>query len=295
MNGIINILKPPGLSSHDVVYAVRRKTRIKKVGHTGTLDPNAAGVLPICIGQATKISNYLLEDVKAYRGELTLGITTDTQDLYGSTIEKKPVNLKEEEIKNAILSFKGEYNQLPPMFSALKVKGKKLYDYAREGLEIERTPRQVTIFDINILYIKGNKVLFDVVCSKGTYIRTLCHDIGTKLGCGGIMSFLIRTKSGVFNIEDAITLEEFKNHNHVEELLKSTDYPLSHLPKVQIHESQRRLALNGNKIDSNHFINYTPLPVDTQVTVYLEKQFIGLANIKVDNNRTYIKFTRLLI
>lgn len=295
MDGIINILKPPGMSSHDVVYSVRRKTRIKKVGHTGTLDPNAAGVLPICIGQATKVSNYLLEDTKAYRGELCLGITTDTQDMYGTILEKNPVSCSANEIKEAVLSFVGEYEQLPPMYSALKVNGKKLYDYAREGIELERKSRRVYIYSIDIIYIKDNKVLFDVVCSKGTYIRTLCHDIGLKLGCGGIMSFLIRTKSGVFNIEDAITLEELQGHDNVEELLKPADYPLVNLPKVEIHESQRTLVLNGNKIDSRYFMNSPELPINTLVTVYLKEQFIGLANIKSDNNNTYIKFNRLLI
>lgn len=295
MNGIINVLKPPGMSSHDVVYAIRRKTKIKKVGHTGTLDPNAAGVLPICIGQATKISNYLLEDKKAYRGELALGITTDTQDMYGTILESKPVNFNEVAIKEAVLSFIGKYDQTPPMYSALKVKGKKLYDYAREGIEIERQSRSVEIFDIKIIYIKENKVLFDVICSKGTYIRTLCHDIGKKLGCGGVMSFLIRTKSSVFTIAEAISIEELQEHENIEEILKPMDYPLNHMPKVEIDESQKRLALNGNKIDSKYFINPAVLTVDSLVTVYMEGNFIGLANIKCDNNTTYIKFTRLLI
>lgn len=295
MDGIINILKPPGMSSHDVVSAVRKKTRIKKVGHTGTLDPNAAGVLPICIGQATKVSNYLLEDTKAYRGELTLGLTTDTQDMYGTILEEKPVDFSVEAIKEAILSFVGEYEQLPPMYSALKVKGKKLYEYAREGIELERESRRVTIYDINIVYIKDNKALFDVICSKGTYIRTLCHDIGLKLGCGGVMSFLIRTRSGVFKIEDAITLETLKEHHNPEELLKPADYPLGYLPRIQVHESQRRFVLNGNKIDSSYFLNPPEVPIDSTVTVYLGDQFIGLGNIKGDNNYTYIKFTRLLI
>lgn len=297
MDGIINVLKPPGMSSHDVVYFIRRKMKIKKVGHTGTLDPNAAGVLPICIGQATKVSNYLLEDTKAYRAELTLGITTDTQDFYGAILSENPVECSEDEIREAMLSFMGEYNQLPPMYSALKVKGKKLYDYARQGIEIERESRRINIFNIDIICIKNHKVIFDVECSKGTYIRTLCHDIGTKLGCGGIMSFLIRTKSGEFKLEDSFTLESIKAHENPEELLIPTDFPLSRLPKIIIDESQRKLALNGGKINAIHFVNrkILPLPIETIVTVYLGELFIGLAKIQGIINEEYIKFTRLLV
>ncbi|AKL95430.1 tRNA pseudouridine synthase B [Clostridium aceticum] len=292
MKGILNILKPPGMTSHDVVSRVRKKTRIKKVGHTGTLDPNAAGVLPICIGQATKISQFLLDSTKRYRAELTLGIQTDTQDTYGSILEEKEVKVSQDEIKKAILSFVGEYHQIPPMYSALKVKGKKLYELARQGIEIDREARKVQIHQINIISMVEDKVLFDVVCSKGTYIRTLCHDIGRVLGCGGVMSFLLRTATHNFDIESAITLEELHETEEIEAYLKPIDFPLDHILKINLDASYEKAALNGNRIYIKD--NLYSIPTETEVRIYVEDDFIGIGNIKEDHEKKkYVKFSRL--
>ncbi|AOY77272.1 tRNA pseudouridine(55) synthase TruB [Clostridium formicaceticum] len=292
MKGILNILKPPGMTSHDVVARVRKKTKIKKVGHTGTLDPNAAGVLPICIGQATKISQFLLDSTKQYRAELTLGIETDTQDIYGNTIEKKVVKLSSDEIEKTILSFVGEYYQTPPMYSALKVKGKKLYELARQGIEISREARKVQIHQINIIRMMGEKVLFDVVCSKGTYIRTLCHDIGKILGCGGVMSFLLRTATHNFDIGSAITLEELQQTEDVEAYLKPIDFPLSHILKIDFDAAYKKAALNGNKLYIKD--SFYSIPMETEVRIYVEENFIGIGNIKEDSEKKrYVKFSRL--
>lgn len=296
LNGILNILKPPGMTSHDVVSVVRKELNVKKVGHTGTLDPNAAGVLPICVGRATKISQYLLDSKKKYRVELTLGVETDTEDIYGTVINRSSVVPAEGEIKKAILSFTGTYNQVPPMHSAIKVKGKKLYELARKGIEIERTPRTVTIYSIDIIEIKGNKAMFDVLCSKGTYMRTLCKDIGNILGCGGTMSFLLRMESGKFGLEAAITIEELLETRNVKGLLLPLDFPLKYMPEVIVKPASVKQALNGNKIYSYYSVDNKEIPLETKVRIYIKKQFVGLGIIKRDNiDRNYIKFLRFLL
>ncbi len=296
LNGILNILKPPGMTSHDVVSFVRKEINVKKAGHTGTLDPNAAGVLPICVGQGTKISQYLLDGKKKYRTELTLGIETDTEDIYGTVINKFPVVSTEEEIKKAILSFIGTYNQVPPMYSAIKIKGEKLYKLAREGIEIERSPREVTIYSIDIIEIEANKVMFDVSCSKGTYIRTLCKDIGAALGCGGTMSFLLRIKSGEFDLETTITIEDLLKTKNVKDLLLPLDFPLKHMPGVVVGHVSVKQALNGNDIYSYRSIDDERILSETKVRIYIEKEFIGFGIVKCDNiDRNYIKVLRLLL
>ncbi len=296
LNGILNILKPPGMTSHDVVSVVRKQLNIKKVGHTGTLDPNAAGVLPICIGQATKISQYLLDSTKKYRAELTLGIETDTDDIYGTVINRFPVASTEEEIEEVILSFVGTYNQVPPMYSAIKIRGKKLYELARKGIKIERDSRTVTIYGIDIIEVKGNKVMFDVLCSKGTYIRALCRDIGDMLGCGGTMSFLLRTKSSGLGLETSITIEELSEAKGVESLLLPPDFPLKHMPKIIVKPTSIKQALNGNNIYSYCSINDEKIPSGTKVRIYIKKQFIGFGIVKCDNiDMNYIKVLKLLL
>ncbi len=189
MDRIINILKPPNMTSHDVVGRLRRLTRIKRIGHTGTLDPMAAGVLPVCIGKATKIIEYFEQDAKTYRCEMTLGASTDTEDAWGTVLESSDYVPTEEELRATLLSFVGEIDQIPPMYSALKINGKKLYELAREGKIVEREARRRTIHEIIIIRMDlENKTVLDVKCSKGTYVRTLCHDVGLKLGCYGHMS-----------------------------------------------------------------------------------------------------------
>jgi len=210
MDGIINVYKPLGLSSHGVVSRVRHILNMKRVGHTGTLDPMAEGVLPICIGQGTKASDMLTDSDKQYRAVLRLGVVTDSQDMQGEILEEREVTCTVAEVEAAVKAFEGEISQIPPMYSAIKVGGKKLYELARKGIEVERKPRQVTIKKIQIEEINLPFVTMLVDCSKGTYIRTLCNDIGDKLGCGGAMDSLIRTKAGGFSIEDAISLEQLE-------------------------------------------------------------------------------------
>ncbi|HYG58196.1 MAG TPA: tRNA pseudouridine(55) synthase TruB [Symbiobacteriaceae bacterium] len=212
MDGILNLLKPPGMTSHDVVNAVRRALGIKKVGHTGTLDPGVAGVLPICVGRATRLAEFIAGEDKAYRAEITFGVTTTTQDSFGEvTSEGDASRLTRGDVAYVLTRFHGEIMQVPPMVSAVKVGGKRLYELAREGVEVERQARPVTIHRLQLLDFRpgSHPVAFvDVVCSKGTYIRTLAADIGEALKVGAHMSYLVRTRSGPFTLEAAATLEE---------------------------------------------------------------------------------------
>lgn len=264
MNGILNILKPPGMTSFDVVGYLRGVTKIKKIGHTGTLDPGAVGVLPICIGSATKAIEYMTDKDKVYRAEMTLGVSTDTQDSSGQILEQKPVNVTSEEVSRVVTQFIGKLQQVPPMYSAIKVEGKKLYELARSGITVERMPREIEVYSINIIKNidekgKGPKtVILDVHCSKGTYIRTLCHDIGEQLGCGGHMSFLVRLKAGSFTIASALTLQEVASLHHegrLYENLLSPDQVFDNLSAVQLEEVEESRFLNGvyiNLREGNH-------------------------------------------
>lgn len=212
ITGIVNINKPLGKSSAFVVAVVRRITKIKKVGHTGTLDPLATGVLPICIGrESTRLADFIMQGTKEYLATVELGKTTTTQDSEGEVLTEKEVTVTKEELEKIIKSFIGEISQIPPMYSAIKINGQKMYELARKGVEVERKPRTVTIYNIDIKEINLPYAKILVTCSKGTYIRTLCADIGEKAGCGGYMKDLIRTKSGRFHIEDSVTLEEFED------------------------------------------------------------------------------------
>ncbi|HWI51430.1 MAG TPA: tRNA pseudouridine(55) synthase TruB [Symbiobacteriaceae bacterium] len=212
MDGILNLLKPPGMTSHDVVSVVRRVLGIKKVGHTGTLDPGVAGVLPICVGRATRLAEFIAGEDKAYRAEITFGVSTDTQDSFGTVLtEADAGHLSKGDIAYTITKFQGPIMQVPPMVSAVKVDGKRLYELAREGVEVERQARPVTIHRLQLLDFRPGPrpvAFVDVVCSKGTYIRTLAHDMGQALGVGAHMSYLVRTRSGPFALEQAATLEE---------------------------------------------------------------------------------------
>lgn len=254
MDGILNINKPIGMTSFDVVSRVRKICNTKKAGHAGTLDPDASGVLPVCVGKATKVIEFLMDKNKTYRVGLLLGTATDTQDASGKVIYENPVNATNEEIINVIKSFLGETEQIPPMYSAIKVNGKKLYELARKGLEIERKPRKVTFFSLDILSIekKGDKteVIFDADCSKGTYIRTLCHDIGEKLGCGGHMMSLIRLRSGPFSIEESFSLEEIgdRESNMPEKALIPMDRVLGDFPFVKVNYKDAKKLKNGLSI-----------------------------------------------
>lgn len=252
MNGIININKPLGMTSHDVVSRLRRILGIKKIGHTGTLDPDASGVLPMCVGRATKTADMLTAQDKQYVAEVTLGSATTTLDASGEVTETAEVNVTAEDIARAVKGFEGEIEQIPPMYSAIKVDGKRLYQLAREGVEIERKPRRVTISSIEVLNIdlEGKKFSMKVDCSKGTYIRTLCDDIGRALGCFAHMSALERTRSGRFDIAEAFTLsqvEEMKEAGDTS-FLVPIDKVFEELPKRILSERKAALMCNGVKV-----------------------------------------------
>lgn len=301
MDRIFNINKPTGMTSHDVVYKVRKILKTKKVGHTGTLDPDAQGVLPICVGRATKISDLILNKEKEYICELTLGIETDTYDTSGEVLEKHSTeHLTEEEVIKAINTQVGDIMQYPPIYSALKVNGKKMCDLARSGRadEIEIKARPVTINFIDILEMNLPKVKIKVSCSKGTYIRSVCHDIGKELGVGGCMSYLQRTKSGVFDIERAITLEELEKYRDDDTLMEhsySVEEVLVEFPYLVLHENAVKYYSNGGKIEERRFIegNYKESS-SKRVRVYSnEKEFIGVGILKKEEDILMVKSEKI--
>lgn len=300
MNGIVNVLKPSGMTSHDIVSFMRRILNTKKIGHTGTLDPNAAGVLPICIGKATKIIEYITLKRKKYRAELILGVETDTQDSYGSIINKSTKIPSLTEISSVFNEFIGIIDQVPPMYSAIKYNGKKLYELAREGKVIERNPRKVTIYALDILKVDRNKVLFDVECSSGTYIRTLCHDIGKRLGSYGYMSFLLRTEVYPFKIKDSYTLEEILDINKngkIEDLLIPIDYPLNNYNKINFNEKYFKSLVNGAKINLNKDnIEYKHVFINNEnILVYCDDKFIGIGIVMFNNGQEIMRLKKVLV
>ena len=254
MDGILNIYKEKGFTSHDVVAKLRKILHQKRIGHTGTLDPEAEGVLPVCIGKATKLCGLLTEKEKCYRTTAVLGIKTDTQDTSGQVLAKTDTaGITESQILETILSFVGSYGQIPPMYSAKKVDGKKLYEYARQGIEVEREPVQVTILSIENIDIDMQEYTFsmDVTCSKGTYIRTLCHDIGEKLGCGAAMQSLLRTRVKDFTIQNALTLKEVEElvqeDNLASRMFSVTDM-FPEYKRVHVLEEYHTYPANGNPV-----------------------------------------------
>lgn len=275
MMGVINVLKPPFMTSHDVVAITRRTLNMKKVGHTGTLDPMACGVLPICVGKATKIVDYIQDDKKTYRCKMKLGSSTNTQDRWGEIVEESNKVVSNEEIKAVIATYHGEIEQIPPMFSALKVGGKKLVDLAREGQVIERKPRIRTIFSISNIEIDFPQVTFDVVCSKGTYIRTLCNDIGEDLGTFGHMTFLERLATGKFNLTDAITVEELRATEDFSTILRPVDQAIDTV-RIDVPVRLENAILNGRIINLKPFLRQ-PSDENTIYAVYVKDVFIGIA------------------
>lgn len=253
-DGIINVYKEKGFTSHDVVAKMRGILKQKKIGHTGTLDPDAEGVLPVCLGKATKLCDMLTDKTKTYEAVLLLGMETDTQDTTGTVLNTYPVEAGEEEVKAAVMSFLGHYDQVPPMYSALKVDGKKLYELARAGKEVERKARPVEILDIRIQRIELPRVTITVSCSKGTYIRTLCYDIGKKLGCGGCMESLLRTRVSDFVLEDSLTLsqiEQLRDDGSLGEHILAVDKVFSSYPQLVMKEESDKLVHNGNPFMRN--------------------------------------------
>ena len=256
-HGMINVYKEKGFTSHDVVAKLRGICKQKNVGHTGTLDPDAVGVLPVCLGCATRLCDMLTDKDKEYVAVLRLGITTDTQDATGKVLAEKEVSVSEEEVRAVIASFEGEQLQIPPMYSALKVNGKKLYELAREGKEIERKARPIVVHEIEILSENMPEFTIRVKCSKGTYIRTICHDIGQKLSCGGVMVSLKRTKVGNFGIEDAYTLsqiEDMAKEGKLCEILLPVEKVFEKLPEIRVKETAMKALLNGNQLKKEEIL-----------------------------------------
>ena len=289
-DGIININKPQNMTSHDVVGCVRRTLGIKKVGHTGTLDPMATGVLPICVGRSTRIIEYLDLDLKKYRCILKLGVITDTQDVWGEIIDEKPTDtITEEAIRNAFESFHGIIDQLPPMYSAIKINGKRLYKYAREGEKVEVPTRKIFVDDLEIedISLSEKLVTFVIKCSKGTYIRTICQDVGDKLGCGGTLAGLVRLASGNFVIEKAIELEKFQAMSHVEieKILYQTEYPLIHFGSAVVDKNIGERFANGWHIEMSECeITKKPEFATKDFHIPLRNEYKDAYNIFIKDN-----------
>lgn len=300
MDGIFNIYKEKGFTSHDVVAVVRKTIHMKKVGHTGTLDPDAEGVLPVCVGKATKLSDVIMDGRKSYRAMLKLGVTTTTEDASGEVLEEKPVDFDEEKIRKTMAAFIGTLEQVPPMYSAVKVNGKKLYELAREGKEIQRKARRIEIFDIRIRqFLPPDRVEFDVDCSKGTYIRTLCAEIGKALGCGGHMAALLRTATGAFTLEHAIRLSELKElaaQERAEEALLTMEEALKDFPVVKVAKRSEKLLYNGGKIREEFFEESpSPLQAGQMAAVYdHQNRLVGLYEIKQEDC-FFIKPLKMLV
>ncbi len=251
ISGVINIYKEAGFTSHDVVAKLRGILHQKKIGHTGTLDPDAVGVLPVCLGKATRLAEVIAGDSKTYETVLLLGKDTDTQDISGTILSEREVYCSEEQIRDLLPQFLGEQEQVPPMYSAKKKDGKKLYELARQGVTVEREPVRIHVAEIAVLSIELPRVMLRIQCSKGTYIRTLCHDIGEVLGCGGCMEHLIRTQVGPFHVSEAHTLsetEEAFRQDKLDHILLSPEFFFRDLPACRTAAEADRLAVNGNGI-----------------------------------------------
>ena len=283
INGVINVYKEPGYTSHDVVAKLRGILKQKKIGLMGTLDPNAVGVLPVCLGKATKLCNLLSEKDKTYTAIMLLGTETDTQDTTGQitnqTPEEEVMKLSEEKVFDVIKSYIGEYDQIPPMFSAIKINGQKLYNLARKGEEIERPPRHCKIIDITITKIDLPRVSFHVTCSKGTYVRTLCYDIGKDLGVGSCMEKLTRTRVERFDIKDSISLsqiEEIRDQGDLEQYITPVDEILDMYSKCMVSEEAEKLLYNGNIFTSRNTLLKMNHQYGQTVRVYTHYgKFIG--------------------
>ena len=295
MNGILNIFKPRGMTSHDVVNILRRKTGIKRIGHTGTLDPMATGVLPICIGKATRVSEYLLNLDKEYIADISLGSKTDTLDAEGQVLETSKKEVTRDEIVQVVMSYLGEIKQVPPMYSALKQDGKKLYELAREGKVVERPARDVTIYDIEILNIVDNRLItYRVKCSRGTYIRTLCDDIGEDLGTFGHMSYLMRSQAGSFTIEDTYSLDYIDKLEleELKELIIPMDKALDHMEDFHMEDKYYKKLINGMKIRLEEQVDFHK---DRLYKLYCKDRFIGIGEIIEIDQELYMKMNKVLL
>ena len=284
INGVVVVNKPQNWTSHDCVAVVRRVIGVKRVGHTGTLDPMATGVLPVCVGTAARINEYLDYDTKTYDCVMKLGIITDTLDIWGEVLEERPVpDMDEAVIAETIMGFTGEISQIPPKYSALKVAGKKLYEYARAGQEVEIKPRKINIkhISVNNIDLENKEISFTVECSKGTYIRSLCADIGEKLGCGACMSGLVRTKTGVFTLDDTVDIGAVKKMSREELVSKlfPTDYPLVQFGMVELSANRAKDFVNGKKIPKRDLTIVRESSRDDFYNVYFNDTFLGVAKL----------------
>lgn len=291
MNGVLNIFKPKGMSSFDAVRIVKKVAGTGKVGHTGTLDPEATGVLPICIGKATKIIDYIMNSEKVYEVTLKLGIRTTTYDLEGEVLEEKDCNhLTDVEILQAVNSFIGEYSQVPPMYSALKQNGVRLYELARKGIEVEREGRLITIYNIEDIKINNPYISMKVSCYKGTYIRSLCYDIGEKLGVFATMTELNRAKTSVFSQEESININDLTKEN-INEYILSMEEALEKYDKIIVRGKYVNLLINGVRVGDNRFTNDKVINQKLYRVYDEENNFIGLGK----KNDLGFKIEKLLI
>lgn len=293
MDGVINVHKPVGMTSSDVVVWLRKHLKTRKVGHTGTLDPEVNGVLPICVGKATRLAEYLTEQGKAYRAEITFGIVTDTQDAQGEVLRSVKPEITQEDFLKIISQFIGSIQQIPPMYSAVRYRGKRLYDLARQGIEVERQPREIRISRLQLLsWQEGEypKAIFEVDCSKGTYIRTLCYDLGEALGCGAHMSKLVRLRSGPFKLEESRTLQQISDalDQDNEEFLIPMNRVLD-LPMIVL-TSDRAEAFCHGLSTSQRMISGQKLPDKGPVQVFAGEEFIGIGKCKDDSLIPYKVF-----
>lgn len=301
MDGILNIYKEAGFTSHDVVAKLRGILHQKKIGHTGTLDPAAMGVLPVCCGKATKVCDLLADKDKTYQAVCKLGMVTDTQDATGEILEEHSMReVTEEQVREVVTSFLGESSQIPPMYSALKVNGKKLYELAREGKTVERKARPIVISQLDILQmnLEEGTFLIEVTCSKGTYIRTLCHDIGQKLGTGGVMQSLVRTRVANFAIEEAITLGELERMlqekpEDFQKIIVPVDSLFPDYPKKQVLSEYSKKLLNGNILEEVHLRDFgfggEEIKTGSQVLIYDENGEFKAVYRRQQNNYTVVK------
>lgn len=292
LNGVLNIYKEPGYTSHDVVAILRKILGTKKIGHAGTLDPNVSGVLPICVGKATKISSYLMEMGKTYCGEITFGIETDTLDIWGEITNKNDIVPSEESFISELQKIANKtIEQIPPMYSAIKINGKKLYELAREGKEIKRKARKVNIYDTKFIYNDQNRYTFEISCSKGTYIRTIINDLGKKTNSLATMSYLIRTSSGGLDIRKSITLKQLEKmiENEIPFIIP-IDKALSHFPVFNVEDDKFELIKNGAKITV-----YNKNIDNIKYRVYCKGYFIGIGKIIEENNKHIIKMLNVFI
>jgi len=296
MNGFLIANKPTGTTSSNVVVFVRKRLpRGTAIGHGGTLDPEASGVLPLCIGKATRLFDYIIDKKKTYVAEIQLGQETDTQDATGQVVAEAPVTVGEAELRAVLPQFEGEIEQIPPMYSAIKRDGKRMYQLARKGETVELEARKCRVDGVEYVERTGeNRYRIRVHCGKGVYIRTLCHDIGKALGCGAHMATLERTAAGIFDLEHALTREQIdalSAEGRLEDALVPLDAPLGHLPEVHVGEEARHAVLNGNPLKTRWLREPAPLGCDA-VRVYLSGEFAGIGCVENDGS---VRFKAMLL